>query len=219
MTRVKERELAIKLRKQGWSYGEILQKLKVSKGTLSLWLRDYPLNTEQIVRLKSKKSETIERYIRAMKEKREKRLETYFQEQREKIMPLNARDLYIAGIFLYWGEGNKVSRNTISINNTDPAVVKFALKWIVEALGFPKDKVRVFIHLYADMNIETELQYWSKMLEIPRTQFVKPYIKQSLRTSLTQKGHGHGTCGVRVDHTSTKERILMTIRAISESLV
>lgn len=34
---------------------------------------------------------------------------------------------------------------------------------------------------------------------------------------MTQKGFGHGTCGVRIGHTETKERIIMVIKAVSEN--
>ncbi|MEK9208407.1 MAG: hypothetical protein AAB922_08020, partial [Patescibacteria group bacterium] len=59
--------------------------------------------------------------------------------------------------------------------------------------------------------------YWSKMLKISSTQFSKPYIKQSKKVDIDEKGFGHGTCGVRVFDTVLKERILMAIKAITDS--
>lgn len=39
-----EKEMAIKLRVQGYSYTEILKSVSVSKGTLSGWLKNIKLN-------------------------------------------------------------------------------------------------------------------------------------------------------------------------------
>ncbi len=39
----KDKEIAIKLRKQGLSYSQIKNKLDIPKSTLSYWLRDIKL--------------------------------------------------------------------------------------------------------------------------------------------------------------------------------
>jgi len=43
----KEKEKAIKLRKRGFSYSEILREIPVAKSTLSLWLRSVGLAKKQ----------------------------------------------------------------------------------------------------------------------------------------------------------------------------
>jgi hypothetical protein len=42
-----EKEKAIKLRKSGATYSEVLREVPVSKSTLSLWLRDVGLSKTQ----------------------------------------------------------------------------------------------------------------------------------------------------------------------------
>lgn len=49
--KLKEKIRAIKLRKLGKSYSEIRKQVKVSKSTLSLWLRDIKLTPEQEKRI------------------------------------------------------------------------------------------------------------------------------------------------------------------------
>jgi transposase len=51
----KEKETAIELRKQGYSYSEILKRVPVAKSTLSLWLRSVGLAERQKQRLSEKK--------------------------------------------------------------------------------------------------------------------------------------------------------------------
>ena len=207
---------ALILRKQKKSYSQIKSILGVSKSTLSEWLRAYPLTREEINNLRANSEIRIEKYRQTMRKKREIRLNTYYQFEYKRYLPFTPKELLVAGLFLYWGEGNKADRNTLSINNTDPSLIKFALFWMVKALRIPKNEIHVYIHLYSDMNIKKELSYWSKELSIPLKQFVKPYIKNSKRSEIDQKGFGHGTCGIRIHDTVIKEHILMALKAISD---
>lgn len=216
MTKISKYREAIRLRKQGKSYSQIKVNLRLSKSTLSRWLRKYPLNEEQMNKLREKSQIRIEKFRQTMMQKRQIRLLTYYNEERRKLFPLSERELFIAGLFLYWGEGNKFSRYTLSINNTDPSVLTFSLFWITHALHIDKKNIRVFLHLYKDMDIKKETNYWSKELDIDISQFSKPYIKKSKRNDVDQKGFGHGTCGIRIDSVFLKERILMNLKALSD---
>jgi hypothetical protein len=96
-------------------------------------------------------------------------------------------------------------------------MIFFAKKWLTECLGISFDKLVVRLHLYSDMDSGTEHGYWSKLLEIPLTQFRKPYIKQSMRASIKEKGgFGHGTCDLTVYNAVLKKRIMMGIKVISD---
>lgn len=188
MARILEHREALKLRKEGKSYSQIKAELGISKSTLSDWLRKYPLTRDQINSLRSLSEIRIERYRNTMRRKREEKYFLYYNQEKEKWFPFSERELFIAGLFLYWGEGDKTSRHVISVNNTDPNVVKFALNWMVKCLHFSKEKIRVHIHLYDDMDVEREIEYWQKELDVERKQFTRPYIKKSKKTSLDQKG-------------------------------
>ncbi len=218
MTKLIEYRLAIKLRRKGRSYSQIKKDLNLSKSTLSRWLRKFPLNKNQISALRGKNQVRIEKFRQTMKIKRDSRLLGYYNEQKNILFPFTNKELLIAGLFLYWGEGNKASRNTISINNTDPSVLRFAMCWLIKSLKIPRKKIQVFLHLYSDMNIGRELEFWSEQLSLPKSQFAKTYIKKSFRINLDQKGFGHGTCGLSVYNTVLKENILMAIKAISDKI-
>lgn len=209
MTRVELHRRALELRKKHKSYSQIKQELHVSKSTLSIWLKNYPLSNRYIKALRDNSHIT-------MRKKRDLRNKKYYSEERSKWLPFTDREIFLAGLFLYWGEGNKSQRSTVSINNTDPLVIKYALYWMIKGLNVPKRKIQVFLHLYSDMNIDEEVNYWSKELKIDKMQFCRPYIKKSKRNNLDHKGFGHGTCGIRVNDTVLKERILMATKAIAD---
>jgi hypothetical protein len=68
------------------------------------------------------------------------------------------------------------------------------------------------------MDIEKSLEYWSLKLNIPRNQFIRPYIKTSLIEGISHKGFKHGTCGVYVHSQYLKERILAGIDVIAKDI-
>lgn len=220
MARIQDRQKAIILRQSGKTYGEIRSELGLSKSTLSGWLRNYTLTQDQLVILQ----ESIDkrRYLAREKTsitkkiKRQNKLDLIYTKQKKEWLSLSKRELFLAGLFLYWGEGGKTERGILSISNTDPGVLKFSLLWMIRALNIPKNKIQVMLHLYSDMEIEEATNYWSIALNIPRSQFSKPYIKKSTREALSYKGHGHGTCMLRVFNTELKKKILMSIKVMSD---
>lgn len=216
MAKLKEKRQALKLRKQGKSYSEIKEVVNVSKSTLSRWLRDYPLGEERIRLLRDLSERRIEKYRQTMRIKRKKRLQGFYRLEKRKWLPLSKRELYVVGLFLYWGEGAKLLKSALSLNNTDPKVVKFYLYWLTKILRIPRKKIKVYIHLYSDMDVNKELRFWSKELRIPLEQFIRPYIKQSKRIDIDHKGFGHGTCALAVHDVRLKEKIMMGIEAIAD---
>lgn len=207
---------ALKLRLQGKSYSQIKKELKVSKSTLSLWLRDYPLSREKLVRLQGRNEKRIESFRKTMRLKREKRQKDVYLQEKAKWLPLTKRELYLLGLFLYWGEGLKADSAMVSFSNSNPRVLKFAIYWLIKILKIPRRKIRVRLHLYKDMDKKKELGFWSKELNIPKKQFNKPYIKETTHKSLTYKGFGHGTCDVAIGNVALKEQIMMGTKAISD---
>lgn len=220
MARIKDRRKAIELRKLGKTYSDIKKELGISKSTLSVWLDDFSLTTEQTILLQSNKGEkrnlAIEKTRITKQTKRKKRLNFVYKEQRKKWTKLSHRELELAGIFLYWGEGNKSLKSPVALNNTDPKVIKFTLFWLRNAFRIPTEKIKIYLHLYSDMNIDNEIEFWSKELNLPLSHFARPYIKESRKIDIDHKGHGHGTCGLSVSDVRLKEKIMMSIDSIAD---
>lgn len=213
------RKKALELRLQGYTYGQIKRELGLPKSTLSDWLQNLSLTEEQL-RLLAKnrllsRDLGIEKYRLTRQKRKIQRLQDVLKKQQSYLLPLTTRELFLAGVFLYWGEGSK-QHGLVSISNSDPKVIKFALYWLTHILRVPKDKLKVFLHLYQDMDIKKEIDFWSKKLIIPKSQFRNPYIKNSTRDGLTYKSFGHGTCNLVVSSVELSEKIAMSIKAISD---
>jgi len=217
MARIKDKSKAIELRKKGMSYSQIKAELGISKSTLSDWLCDMPLSEERIKELGSLNPMRIERYRNTMKNKRESRWGEVYKKVAKNIGKLSRRELYIAGLFLYWGEGGKTERFSLSFSNTDPDMMVFMVKWLRDGLGIKKEDMHIKMHLYKDMNINKFENFWAKKLNLSRKMFEKPYIKDSKLADLSYKnGFGKGTCNIRVFNRDKTEYIMQGLKYISK---
>lgn len=210
------RNHALEMRKLGMSYSAIKEVLGVSKGTLSLWLREMPLSRERINELRGSSERRIERYRATRAKNQAERLKIRYQNAARKVGHLSRRELFVGGLMLYWAEGTKASPGVVCMTNTDPSMMLFFIHWL-ETLGFSRDQLKVRLHLYSDMNNESETMYWSSVLDIPRAAFRKPYIKESSADKRRNyKGRfGHGTCNVFISNRELYDTIRGGIEHIS----
>lgn len=217
MARRQEKQKAIELRKEGKSYSQIKDILGIGKGTLSAWLKDYPLSHEQLVKLRDFSEIRIEKYRKTCQRKKDERLKKVYEIQKKKIFPLSKREIFLSGLFLYWGEGLKAGNSQVCLTNTDPTMLKFFLQWLKDCFSVPEEKIRVKLHLYNDMDIKKETLFWIKKLNIKKQQFKNPYIKNSSYAQITyRKNVGHGTCNIIVGDARLTEEILMGLKSVQD---
>lgn len=217
MYRREDRRKAVELRLQGMSYTQIQKIVKAGKGVLNYWLKDYPLSEEQKRKIYSNREVWVENFRESMKRKREEKFQQVVLEQKKAIGKIDKKNLYIAGVFLYWGEGQKGS-SSASLSNTDPSVMKFYLLWVEKCFGLKRTdpKVRIYLHLYSDMDFMKSMAYWRDTLRVNESQFAKPYIKKSTLAALDYKSYGHGTCRIQIANVKMKNQIMATIKLFSE---
>ncbi|MFZ2390247.1 MAG: helix-turn-helix domain-containing protein [Minisyncoccales bacterium] len=217
MARKEEKKKVIEMREREMSYSQIKKALGISKSTLSNWLKDYPLSEKRIRELRDSEQK-IEKCRETKRKKRESRLNIFYCEEKSKIFPINKRELYLAGLFLYWGEGSKnQAAAKLTISNTDPAMIKFFIYWLEKSLNVSRDKVKVQLQLYSDMIISREIDFWSKTLKLDKQQFIKPHIKVNLFSKINHRGgFGHGTCNLGIGDARLSERVLMALKSIGD---
>jgi hypothetical protein len=214
MARKLDKQKALIMRKKGMSYSQIKEKLGISKSTLSGWLFNMPLSEKRIRELQADSPIRIERYRNTMKAKKEARLRGVYKKVSKDIGNFLKRDLFLAGLFLYWGEGTKRSNCSVVLTNTNPSMLKLFIKWL-ELFNVKRKDLKIKLHLYSDMNIKESLDFWSKELKIPLSQFRKPYIKKTSLKSITYKnGFGKGTCCVMFNNRDIWEYIMMGLKYI-----
>lgn len=215
MAKRKEKEQALTMRAAGHSYSQIKKALNISKSSLSLWLRDHPLSEERMRSLRTVTEARIERARETKRKKKETMLARIYGEQKNLILPLSKKELFIGGLFLYWGEGAKTDRAEISLSNTNPAAIKAFMYWLTYALEIKNEAMLVKLHLYKDMNTAKETAFWVKKLGLPKSQFIKPYIKETKFSAITYKnGYGHGTCNLFVRGANFQNKVFMGLKVL-----
>lgn len=186
---------------------------------MSNWLHDFPLSPEKIVELRDKNPIRIERYRNTMREKRETKYRLAYMFMSHKIGTISKKELLIAGLFLYWGEGTKTKRFSIGFTNTNPNMIIIFIKWL-NLFHVSRSKLKIHLHLYSDMDIEKQKNFWSKKLNIPLSQFRKPYIKKSLLSSITySNSFKEGTCSVILENGDITNKVLMGIKYVQDILL
>ncbi len=182
MSKPKLKEKAIKLRKKGFSYSEILKEVLVAKSTLSLWLRSVGLAKRQKQRLTEKRLKAI---LKGARKKRNYRVLVTKQIKREakkEIGRLSKRELWLMGIALYWAEGAKQRPNDTSagvfLGNSDPEIIKIFLKWLCEIVKIDPGDIEIRLHIHETGDELKAKRYWSKITGIPVSKFAKTIFKK-----------------------------------------
>lgn len=217
--KLREKRLALKLRKKGLSYSEIQKKVDVSKDTLSHWCRDVILTLKQIERLRQRRLRGAEkgRFIGAKRQQqaRIKRTKKLLEEGKKEVGILSKRDRFIAGITLYLGDGLKGDKN-VGFSNSNPKIIKFMMRWLREFCQIPEEKFRGSIWIHENLNELKARKFWSKITGIPLSQFRKSYIAKNKTKSrkIRKKLHEYGVLAVRVSSAAIQRKILGWIAGI-----
>ncbi|AKN72433.1 hypothetical protein QR97_24060 [Streptomyces sp. PBH53] len=194
------RERARELRLQGWTYDRIQVELGCSKGSISLWVRDLP-RPERRDPIEQAKLAARKRWEHELAIRDEERLKTKRAAQ-EEIGSLSDRELFMAGVALYWAEGTKdkphARRERVAFVNSDPHVIQLFLAWL-DLLRVERGDVsyRVMIHESAD--VEGAERYWADLVGADPGTFGKTTLKRhNPKTVRKNTGEAYRGCLVIV---------------------
>lgn len=178
--RIHERDLARRLRSQGYSHAEIRAIVPVGKGTLTGWLKDIELTHDQKQRILAKEADARGRaQLTGAWRNREKSLERIrkaIMTARTELSQRISDPLFLTGVVLYWAEGAKTTR-CFHFMNSDPGAIRTMVKWLRDCAGVPKEKIVVSVQVhrvYADKGFD---RFWVKVTGLPRAQFRSPVFK------------------------------------------
>lgn len=95
------------------------------------------------------------------------------------------------GVMLYWAEGYKSSKALgIDFANSSPDMVFLFLKFLRRRYCFDEKRLKVLLYCYSNQDVPSIITFWSKLLNIPKTQFTKPYIRSDYREDARTMEHG-----------------------------
>ncbi|MFH9006490.1 hypothetical protein ACH4E5_25045 [Streptomyces afghaniensis] len=175
------RERARELRLQGWTYDQIQVELGCSKSSISLWVRDLP-KPERRDPAEQAKLAAQRRWEHELAVRDEERQQTK-EAAKQAIGELSARELFVAGVVLYWAEGAKDKahsrqrRENLQFINSDPNVIRFYLRWL-ESLGVERDRLRFRVHIHESADVAGAEAYWAQLVGVDATAFQRTTLKK-----------------------------------------
>ncbi len=204
---------AIKLRKSGRSLPFIHHKLGIPKSTLSNWLKDVELTTEQKDKLRSDWQQALvkARLGAAAWHKNQKTLRLQIAESKslELLSLLDLHDkniIELALAFLYLGEGTKTKDET-GMGSSNPIILKFFVNCLTTIYHVPLDKIKCELHLRADQNPVSSIKFWSNELGIDAKNFNKPYLDKRTTGQKTYESY-KGVCLVRCGRVEIQRKLV-----------
>lgn len=209
MAKFKKRIKARELRRKGISIKAIAKKLAVSKGSVSLWCRDIELTARQIARLDREQLRGGYRGrlkgVKILKARHLAKVAILERKGFQEVGKMSLRDLFIAGVALYLGEGSKKGHSSVRFSNSDPDIIRLMMRWFRDICLIPEESFRIYISINAihKSRLEEVKSYWSRETEIPINQFGKPIILNVKNKKVYENIHQYfGTLSVRITKSS-----------------
>ncbi len=180
-----------KLYSRGWSMKAISSQLNTQNNTIARYVEGGKFSNKSLG------------YIKSCERKR--RLLINFDKIQLHKIDKNKAKLYSA--LLYWCEGSKYPASTaLSFTSSDAKMQKLFVSLFRKGFNPVESKLRIWLQFHSDQNQHKLFKYWSSILKIPVSQFIKP--------SITVKNGGryrrvyYGTCSLRYNDYSIVLRLM-----------
>lgn len=194
-TRARAREL----REKGLDYEEIAAELGVSKGSVSLWVRDMPRPPHLSFAESNKRAvEGMRRYWAVEGPKREAARAAAVAAAAGQIGELSDRELRIAGAIAYWCEGAKSKpwqrSGKIVFINSDPGLITLFLRFL-QATGVEGDRITYRVAIHESADVAGAERFWAEVTGVDVGRFKRPTLKRhNPKTVRKNVGDGYHGC-------------------------
>lgn len=216
----KNREKAFELRRTGLSYKQIHRELGIPLGTLAGWFKNQPWSKEIKNRLSAevsvKNAESLQLMAHANRERWKQKNEEYRLAGVREFERLKNDPLFLAGIMLYWGEGEKKPTSSIvRLGSGEPEMIRVFNLFLIKMLGISPEKISAHLLLYPDLVEAVQKNFWSKAVGVSADRFKKAAY---LKTRTNSRRLSYGVCTLTINSRGLKERILKWIE-LSQDLL
>jgi hypothetical protein len=213
--KTRERIEARRLRRLGWSVREIERHLRVSRSSVSLWVRDVPLTEEQITDLHRRSATSPGQLAGAAANAAfgRARRESYQLEGRARVAASDP--LHLAGCMLFWAEADK-HRNGVRLANSDPDLLRLFVAFLRRCYDAEVSRITISCNLFADhLARQREIEdFWLRTLGLPRSCLRKSIVNVYSKYSQKKRKNKlpYGTCKVAYSDTRTVQSIYGAIQ-------
>ncbi|MGC5536334.1 hypothetical protein [Streptomyces sp. SR-10] len=190
------REKARELRLQGMTYDQIQMELGCSKSSISLWVRDLPKPKPRFT--EEERLARMQAGLAALRTSQDRERQETKHVARESVGDLSDRELFIAGVTLYWAEGMKDKpysrRESLLFINSDPNVIKLYLRWL-DLLGVARERLHVRVSIHETAEVAEAESFWSELTGVPHSEFMKATPKKHTpKTNRKNTGEAYRGC-------------------------
>jgi transcriptional regulator with XRE-family HTH domain len=205
--KVEAQEKARLLRAEGRTLKDIAETLGVSKSSVSLWVRDLPVEVRRGV--------AIDRRPHAQHLAKLAEIALCNEQGITRMGVLSDQAFLAAGAALYAGEGSKTDGKVL-FANTDAAMVAFFCVWLRRLVEVDESRLRARVYLHEGLDISAAHGFWSGVTGVPVTQFQAPY-RAKPDPSIRRTKHEYGCVYVSYCCSRTHREIMGLVRALLSS--
>ena len=217
-----QKELVRQLRHDGLSLNQIYTKTSIPRTTIRTWITDIKLSKSQLSFLNNHVQKVLQagriKAQRIQKKNRIRNEKKLLLKGKRQIGKLSLREFLLAGISLYWAEGFKNKHeHRLGFCNSDPMMIKFYIKWLQKCLKVQKEDIILRLTLNRSYKHKTEEieRYWSALIEVPTSQFTKPFYQKTTWKKEFESDNYHGVLRI---HVKGSLNYLLTMRGWIEGL-
>ncbi|MFE7775647.1 hypothetical protein ACFU5O_17445 [Streptomyces sp. NPDC057445] len=190
------RAKARELRLQGMTYDQIQVELGCSKSSISLWVRDLPKPEPRYTAAEQRA--LMDAGLARVRAAHEESRQEAKRAAQEAIGRLSDRDLFIAGVTLYWAEGAKDKAyrrcEALQFINSDPNVITLYLRWL-ELLGVTRDRMHFRVSIHETADVDEAERFWAALADVDAGTFKKATLKRhNPRTTRKNTGETYRGC-------------------------
>ena len=119
------------------------------------------------------------------------------------------------GLGIYWGEGTKASSDSVRVGNTDPDLLRVFIRYLEKIYGIKREKIHFGLQIFSDTSPNEAVLFWSKKLNIKKTQFQKTIVVTPSRGRGTyKKKMKYGVLTVYVHNKKLRNALIQEIENI-----
>jgi len=206
----KDKYKAEKLRRSGESYKNIHKQLGVPVSTLSNWFSKQDWSSEVAKKLANEAMNKSKIRMKKLNKARKMDLKSIYEQARKEAIDdcliLQHHPLFVAGVMLYWGEGDKVSKNAFRIANSDPEMIRIFVEFITKICRIPIKDIKASLIIYPDIDEKKCKRLWKNKGGLANVHFTKSSVILGRHKSIRNK---NGVCTITVSRTYLKQKMLV----------
>jgi hypothetical protein len=181
MAKPELRRKARQMRGQGFTTSEITEATGIGSGTICAWTKDIGLSPQAEKRRKDRIRVSRDVVAKSLHDRAVKRSRATADKAKDSFGRLSERDLFLAGVCLYWAEGSKEKPwrrgGRVIFTNSDASVIRVFLRWL-DLVGIPSEDRRYRLTIHESVDVALHEAWWADQLGIRPSEFQRVTLKR-----------------------------------------